>query len=374
VSTASGQLSFGTQGQQLAGMAMGLNNVFVMQSAASSLYRLRESVMPGLSSDRPALFSVYSGALSENTPYLAAAAATESRVFPSYTYDPASGMDLASRFHLDGNPHDEHDWSRHTFQYEDAGHNTQSEETAFTPVDFMACNGRFASHFASVPAEHWDSDMLPVHTFLEMDSKSQPGKIPYILLIDENDVLHRAVCDGKLINAAQRCRERWHNLQELGGINNSHARQAVAAAKEAREKEKMEKELLAAQAPAPDNADATIAVSVGVATKEPPQTKPAMESAVEIPPPETVGASSDDPWIETIRCTTCNECTELNGLMFAYDDDKRAYIADPDAGTYRELVEAAETCQVAIIHPGKPRNPDEPGLEELLERADPFNG
>jgi hypothetical protein len=45
---------------------------------------------------------------------------------------------------------------------------------------------------------------------------------------------------------------------------------------------------------------------------------------------------------------------------------------DPDAGTYRQLVEAAESCQVAIIHPGKPKNPDEPGLEELLKRAEAF--
>jgi hypothetical protein len=36
------------------------------------------------------------------------------------------------------------------------------------------------------------------------------------------------------------------------------------------------------------------------------------------------------------------------------------------------MVEAAEACQVAIIHPGKPKNPDEPGLDELLERAKPF--
>ena len=87
---------------------------------------------------------------------------------------------------------------------------------------------------------------------------------------------------------------------------------------------------------------------------------------------ETIEPSSDDPWIETIRCTTCNECTQLNDRMFGYDAEKRAYIKDPDAGTYRELVEAAETCQVAIIHPGRPRNPDEPGLEALLERAAPF--
>ena len=59
--------------------------------------------------------------------------------------------------------------------------------------------------------------------------------------------------------------------------------------------------------------------------------------------------------------------------MFAYDENKQAYIADPDAGTFRDLVEAAEICQVAIIHPGKPRNPEEPGLEELVHRAEPFN-
>jgi hypothetical protein len=36
------------------------------------------------------------------------------------------------------------------------------------------------------------------------------------------------------------------------------------------------------------------------------------------------------------------------------------------------MIEAAEACQVAIIHPGKPLNPNEPGLAELLERARPF--
>jgi hypothetical protein len=58
--------------------------------------------------------------------------------------------------------------------------------------------------------------------------------------------------------------------------------------------------------------------------------------------------------------------------MFAYDANKQATIADVNAGTYRELVEAAETCQVSIIHPGKPRNANEPGLAELLKRAEPF--
>ena len=48
-------------------------------------------------------------------------------------------------------------------------------------------------------------------------------------------------------------------------------------------------------------------------------------------------------------------------------------IADLEAGTYRDLVEAAESCQVCIVHPGVPGNPQEPGLPELIERAEPFS-
>ena len=82
--------------------------------------------------------------------------------------------------------------------------------------------------------------------------------------------------------------------------------------------------------------------------------------------------SRDDAYIETARCSTCNECTQINPKMFAYDGNKQAYIADVRAGTYAQLVEAAESCQVSVIHPGKPLDPDEPGLAELLERAESF--
>ena len=82
--------------------------------------------------------------------------------------------------------------------------------------------------------------------------------------------------------------------------------------------------------------------------------------------------SSDEPYIETPRCTSCDECTQINNVMFGYDANKQASVVNPDAGTYRQLVEAAESCQVSIIHPGKPRNPNEAGLEELIKRAEPF--
>jgi len=104
-----------------------------------------------------------------------------------------------------------------------------------------------------------------------------------------------------------------------------------------------------------------------------PEPAPRPTSALDPEPAEPEAISPDTAYIETARCTTCNECTQINNKMFKYDDNKQAYIADPDAGTYRQLVEAAESCQVSIIHPGKPRNKAEPNLDELIERAEPFN-
>ena len=59
-------------------------------------------------------------------------------------------------------------------------------------------------------------------------------------------------------------------------------------------------------------------------------------------------------------------------MIFAYNGEKQAYIKNAAGGPFRDLVTAAEKCPVRIIHPGKPSNPAEPGLEDLLERAKVF--
>jgi pyruvate-ferredoxin/flavodoxin oxidoreductase len=80
-----------------------------------------------------------------------------------------------------------------------------------------------------------------------------------------------------------------------------------------------------------------------------------------------------EPYIESARCTTCNECTNLNRKLFAYNDKKQAYINDAKAGTFREIVMGAERCPVRIIHPGTPLNPKEKDLGKWIKRAEPFN-
>jgi pyruvate-ferredoxin/flavodoxin oxidoreductase len=96
-------------------------------------------------------------------------------------------------------------------------------------------------------------------------------------------------------------------------------------------------------------------------------------SVVETPAPESSDELTIEPHIDSARCTSCNECTNLNAKMFAYNASKQATIKDPRAGTFQQLVLAAERCPVGIIHPGTPLNPKEKDLAKWVKRAEPFN-
>ena len=106
---------------------------------------------------------------------------------------------------------------------------------------------------------------------------------------------------------------------------------------------------------------------------EEPAAETAAEEAVEPEAEPEEELSFDEPWLDTAMCTTCDDCMGINKMMFAYNDDKQAFLVDPKAGTYEDLVRAAEICPAKCIHPGKPLDPNEPGLEELIARAAPFN-
>jgi uncharacterized Fe-S cluster protein YjdI len=291
-------------------MALVLPDVYVLQCCASQLYELRNQVLKGLEYAGAALFSVYSGAGGETelAPYLVAAAAAESRAFPAFCYDPSAVS--AERFSLGGNPQSEQDHAVHELTYEDPAHQRVQQKVPFTFADFVACDGRYAGWFAPVPL-----------------SAAAPDNVPYVVVADRKDVLHRAIVADELVGEARRSLDFWRSLQQR-----VHKKEAVVVPE-----------------------------------------KPAIETPpAPTPPAEAPKPKADDPYIETPKCSTCEECVKINDRMFKYDANKQAYIADPDAGTYRELVEAAESCQVSIIHPGKPRNPQEPGLDEFLRRAEPF--
>jgi len=336
----------------------------VLQSSASNLYQFRDRLQKGLTYRGPALFSVYSGANATAAglpPYLMAAAAMESRAFPAFTYDPSAGANWAARFYLAANSQVDLDWPVKGFSYEDDQHQSVTQDLAFTVVDFLAADRRYASQLARVPREKWNGSMIPVDESLAKERKGLPDKVPSVLMVDGQNRLQKVIVAQSLIRQASRCREMWHSLQELGGIHNSHAEQLLAREKKAWE-ERLRKESEAAPVIAP-------AVPAASATPAPSSAT----SSVAAPPVEVAAEperNPDEAYIETERCSTCNECTQINNKMFAYNANQQAYIADINAGTYAQLVEAAESCQVAIIHPGKPRNTSEPGLDELLKRAE----
>jgi hypothetical protein len=353
---AEGHVALGLRARQLVDTAIGLTDVFVFQSGASQVFRMRDSLLRGLTYDGPALFSVFSGA-GEHTgdlpAYLVAAAAVESRAFPALVYDPSRGADWATRLTVEDNPLPMDDWPVHTFAYEDGEMQSRSEELPFTLADFMAMDDRFFPYYAIFPENGLKDALIPVPEALE----SKPGKIgkaPCIALINEEGGYRRAILTDRILREVRRCHTMWHSLQELGGIHNSHAERLLAQER--------------GSGPAEDTAPPQPAVT----TEKPPATESAATAEVTVSEPVAAERNGDDPYIETIRCTSCNECTRINSKMFSYNENQQAYIADPDAGTFRQLVEAAESCQVAIIHPGKPRNPQEPGLEDLIRRAAEF--
>ena len=328
-------------GAQLAASAMGLSQAYVIQSAASHLYQVREKLVGAMCYPGAALISVYTGARSPSDEgrgpptYLLSAAAMESRAFPAFCYDPGAGADWAARFSLEGNPQPDADWPLHAFSWADGKLQRVEEALPFTLADFALCDPDYARHFARVPREAWNDALIDVGQWLAQPASGVPEKLPTVGAIDNENGLHKLIVDEKLLRAARVCREAWHRLQELDRLK----RKDVPPAKEPVKEEAKPQE----------------------APKPAPQAEPAQEKR-----------EPGDPYIETERCSSCNECTNLNNVMFAYNENKQAYIANPDGGSFKELVEAAESCQVAVIHPGKPRNPKEPGLEELVKRAEPF--
>jgi len=360
-----GHPTLGSRGKLIASSMIGSGEVYVLQSSASNLLRFRDRILGGLAYNGPALFSIFSGATGnagDLPAYLMAAAAMESRAFAAFVYDPSAGPDWASRFHLEDNPQAELDWPVHSLAFEDEAHQRVPERLAFTLVDFLACDRRLAKDFARVPRAEWNGHMVPVPECLAHAPNGLPEKLPSLYMVDRDNVLQKVIVGSTLVREARRCAEMWRSLQELGGIHNSHAERLLAKERAAwQEQQKREAE---ARGSAPAQA------------KETPAAVPSAPAPASAPAPQQAEAEaerpSDEPYIETPRCNSCNECTQINNKMFAYNKDKQAYIVDPAAGTYRQLVEAAESCQVSIIHPGKPRDPNEAGIEELMARAESF--
>ncbi|MEE9357882.1 ferredoxin [Candidatus Vondammii sp. HM_W22] len=332
--------------------------------------------------------------------WLIAGAALEGRVHPFFHINPSAGDSFADRMDFSGNPQPEKEWPVSPFSYLDENSSQVDTELAFTFADYALLINNLHEHFAPVPLVCESDSLLPIAEYLALSQEEAETSIPFVWGVNKAGELRQLAITRTLVQA---CRDRlnfWHTLQEMSGIRNRYVELAVEEASQqikaeaAAEREQLNEE----HEQALDTARAEVAgevmgrltdVLLGMefttgtaqmptATSAPSQH--AETAAEEMSEAEASAAEEeeealgfDEAWIDSPLCTTCNDCTNMNPLMFVYNDNKQAVIADLNAGTYLQLVEAAEICPSKCIHPGKPFNPGEAGLEELVERAAAFN-
>jgi len=334
------------------------------------------------------------------SPWLQLVAAQHSRTTPCFHYDPLAGETWAERFDLADNPQAELPWPTHEVSFIDEEGANATRDEAFTFAHAAAVDPAFGSQFRVIPPEAWGEDQVEVADYLASPPAEQRRWVPYLWVVTETGELARAVLTRELAFA---CRDRmraWRILQELAGLHNEYARRAAEQATEQAsadaERQRLETEAehvehvekVRSEA-AGEAMDRLVAVLMdldsvpGAVARPPGAAPPAGEAATattaeaEPPPVEEEDdeevVSFSDPYINSVLCTTCNECTNINSRMFAYNDNRQAVIADASAGTFEQLIKAAEKCPARCIHPGAPRSGDATVTDELIARAKPFN-
>jgi pyruvate-ferredoxin/flavodoxin oxidoreductase len=415
--------------KELGLLALAHRGAFVHQSSQASASHLVAGVIKGLQTRRPAVFNLYTPCpiehgLADDWSRQAARLALESRAFPYLTYDPDAGSTFADCLSLEGNPSVEDLWPTYSLKYETDDGVESTLELPLTIADWAATEGRFKKHFKDVPVEDWTDDMVPFHQYLDLDPADREGKVPFIYTLHGRK-LSRLSASKEMVALAEERRLFWSQLRQLAGIEIAPAvRERIASvlegefeARASTLKAEYERQIadlkanyahvvarrlaegliqvaegrtvgdlvstaLAAPytaAPAavaavtPSAAMSAVAVAEPVAVAK-PVAAVAPAAAVSAPAAAADGdAMVMEPYIESALCTSCNECTNISKKLFAYNQNKQAYIKDPRGGTFQQLVKAAELCPVRIIHPGTPLNPKEKDLDKWVARAAAFN-
>jgi len=348
----------------LVGMAH--RTAYVSQGSMSHVTHLLESFIEGLNSRRPALFNVYSvcppeHGVADDSADLHSRLAVEGRAYPLFRYNPDKGTTLEECATLEGNPALEADFPVYTLKHLDEHGQEASLELPMTFAEFALGEARFRKHFKPAPRETWNDDMVPLAEFIGLDADARTGRFPYIWSVDKDNHLTRMLVSAEMVHATIERRDFWRLLQSMVGIGRQIDTARVADAARQDMAQKISQALLAMATGQNASALAEVLGATGVIS-------PAAGSAA---PAATASAPADyEPaWIDSPECTTCDECILINPKIFAYDDQKHAYIANPRGGPYRDIVRAAEKCTAGVLHPGTPFDLGEPGLEQLRKRA-----
>ncbi len=413
--------------KELALLAIAHRNVFVLQSSQATPSHLLAGVLHGLQSRYPAVFALNcpcppEHGLGDDAAPRAAKLALESRAFPVLVYDPAVGPSLADRLNLDGNPMPDEAWPSYDLTYADDQGAEQVMTLPVTIADWAATESRFRRHFR--PAADTPEDaLLRFDQYLAAPPDRRAETTPFIYVLEPNRRLGRLLVEKEIVMLAEERLHHWRQLREMAGADVSESVRAIVAASmeaeferrlqalEARHQTKVAEleakypavvarrlvegliraagdgsetiaQLLRRAAAMPgidairiaaDGNGAGVASLAPAVVLPPPAPAAAPPAGVEPDEPDEADESlTMEPYIQSELCTSCDECIDINRRMFAYDKKKQAYFKDPKAGTFRQMVMAAEKCPVLIIHPGTPLNPGEPNLAKWVAQATRF--
>jgi pyruvate-ferredoxin/flavodoxin oxidoreductase len=337
----------------------------MMQGSSSNATHLIESFIEGINARRPAVFTVYSPCMPEHgiaddSARQQSKLAVESRAFPLIRYNPDKGILPEECFDLDGNPSIDTDWPAYTLNFTDDDGKPGSIELSLTFADFAITEGRFRKQFRTVPRDAWNENLIPLVEYLPLSDEDREDKFPYIWALDKKNRLIRVIPAQPIVKSCEDRRNYWRMLKALAA---KHEVVDVAAIAEQ------------ARAEFAQSLTAKLLKMVGEGV-EAPVNGDAAVPALSVPAVAAVAVSDGAtaaPWIESAMCTSCNECVNINGKIFAYDADQHAYVKDPKGGPYKDLVRAAEKCTAQVIHPGTPSDPKEKDLDKLRKRAAKYN-
>jgi len=415
--------------KELALIAMAHGRVFVLQSTQAAASHLIEGVLKGLQTRFPAVFGLHcpcppEHGLGDDQATRASRLAMESRAYPILMYDPSAGEYISDQLSLDGNPSLDETWPSYEVKYLADNGEEKKLELPVTIADWAATETRFQKHFKKVKGDVDEESLVLFHEYMALPAEEREGKKPVIYQIDDEHKLTRLTVSHEIVELAQDRLRVWSHLKQMAGLElapdvrdsieyeleeefnkKTEALQTEYSAKMAELKARypaivarrlaeglvragnggqtvadlmarvQEMPLAPVTAEMAGEADLTVPAPTGQAA---PVASEAATAVAEAPAVAVVEEEEEEglamePYIDSARCTTCDECTKLNNKMFAYNEKKQAYIKDPRAGTFKQLVQGAEKCPVRIIHPGTPLNPKEKDLEKWVKRAEPFN-
>ena len=354
-----------------------------------------EQIANALDSPRAAVISVYADSAAHEDFDQRSAAALASRAFPHFVYNPEQASDFVSCLDITGNPSPELAWVTEPLIYLDGNDERQELQRPLTFADFAATESEFSGHFTPVDSSPDSRNLLALAEYLNLDVTDYWQYRPFVHALDSERRLVRLIPSAALLAQTMDRMHLWTTLQELSGVENPFVRAAEKRLREEFEAEKeralteqkisleaqFDKERQAQVSTAMRNLAARLTgMSVtgdapAAAATAPSAKAPVAPATAQTPAPSEAvepGASSDGPWIDQRLCTSCDECTDLNKNLFAYDANKKAIIKDEHGGPYKDLVRAAEKCASGAIHPGMPLDPNEKDLDKWIKRAEPY--